>query len=80
MLSTVSRVFHNLSDRDTTSLGVHSRSYVHGCQLLEEKLGGIWKDDLSNFRLVFARSAFELVLLERSVQSLVIVFLSSRRI
>lgn len=78
MLNTVSHVFRHLSDRDTTSLGVHSRRYVHGCQLLEEKLGCIWKNNLSNLRLVLARSALELILFEGSVKSSVFEPLSTR--
>jgi len=55
-----------LPDRDTTSLGVHPGRNIHGCQLLEQKLGRVRQDNLRDFRLVLARSALELVLLERS--------------
>jgi len=78
MLNLSSHVFRHLSDRDTTPLGVHSRRNVHCCQLLEEKLGGVWKDDLCNLRLVLARSAFELVLLKGSRQELVFVLFHCR--
>ena len=77
MLNTVSHVFRHLSDRNTASLGVHSRRYVHGCQLLKEKLGSIWKNNLSDLRLVLARSALELILFEGSVKSSVCVSLSA---
>jgi hypothetical protein len=63
------------SDADTTTLGVHACGHVHGCKLLEHKLGGVWDDDLCDLGLVLARSAFELVLLERARNALVNMFI-----
>ena len=63
------------SDADTTTLGVHARGHVHGCKLLEHELGGVWDDDLCDLGLVLARSAFELVLLERARNALVNMFI-----
>lgn len=63
------------SDADTTTLGVHARCHVHGCELLEHELGGVWDDDLCDLGLVLARSALELVLLERAVNALVNMFI-----
>jgi hypothetical protein len=63
------------SDADTTTLGVHARGHVHGRKLLEHELGGVWDDDLCDLGLVLARSALELVLLERAESALVNVFI-----
>jgi hypothetical protein len=63
------------SDADTTALGVHARGHVHGGKLLEHELGGVWDDDLCDLGLVLARSALELVLLERAGSALVNVFI-----
>ena len=62
------------SNADTTALGVHARSHVHGSKLLEHKLGGVRNDDLCNFGLVLAWSALELVLLEGTKSMLANLF------
>ena len=67
------------SDTNTTTLGVHARGHVHGCKLLEHELSGVWDDDLCDFGLVLARSALELVLLERAGSALVNAFIDISR-
>jgi hypothetical protein len=62
------------SDANTTALGVHTRGHVHGRKLLEHELSGVWDDDLCDFGLVLARSALELILLERAGSALVNIF------
>jgi hypothetical protein len=62
------------SDANTTTLGVHARGHVHGRKLLEHELSGVWDDDLCDFGLVLARSALELILLERAGSALVNIF------
>jgi len=64
------------SDADTTTLGVHARGHVHGCKLLEHELGSVWDDDLCDLGLVLARSALELVLLERAGSRLANMFIN----
>ena len=64
------------SDADTTTLGVHARGYVHGCKLLEHELGSVRDDDLCDLGLVLARSALELVLLERAGSRLANMFIN----
>ena len=63
------------SDADTTALGVHACGHIHGCELLEHELGSVWDDDLCDLGLVLARSALELVLLERAVNALANMFI-----
>lgn len=67
------------SDADTTALGVHARGHVHSSKLLEHELGSVWDDDLCDFGLVLARSALELVLLERAGSRLVNMFIDVTR-
>lgn len=47
------------TNRDARSSGEHSGRNIHGCQLLEEKFGGIRNVNLRDLGLVLARSAFE---------------------
>jgi hypothetical protein len=63
------------SDADTTALGVHAGGHIHGCELLEHELGGVWDDDLCDLGLVLARSALKLVLLERAINALANTFI-----
>lgn len=47
------------ADWNTRSLGEHSGSNIHRCQLLEEQLGSIRNMDLWDLRLILAGSALE---------------------
>lgn len=53
-----------LPHRYSGSVGKHSSGNVHGGQLLEQKLGGVWDMDLGDAVLVVAKTALEETLLE----------------
>lgn len=51
-----------LPERDAGSVGEHPRCNVHGCEFLEQQLGGVRDVDLRNLGLVLARTTLERLL------------------
>jgi hypothetical protein len=56
-----------VSHAETGAVSEHASGNVHGHELLEEKLSGVGDLDLADARLVVARTAFVLALLDLPV-------------